>query len=139
MKAKEYLLQIQKYDTLIKNRKNEIDMLRSSTGMQNNFSFGREKVQVSKSIDRMEESILDYTESEERLKEDVFRYWEKRSEIIRTIEQLETVEYDVLYKVYALGWKLQEVADFYDRTYSWTTTVTSRALKNVQMILDKKE
>lgn len=138
MDAKQYLSQIRKYDFLLQNRKEEIVLLKQRSGVFGNELVGREKVQVSKCIDQMEKCIIDYTEQEEMLREEIFHYWHKRSEIIHTIERLKTVEYDLLYKVYVRGWNLQQVADEYGKSYSWTTSMHARALKNVQMILDER-
>lgn len=136
MKAKEYLLQIRKYDNLIQNRLEEIYILKEKAKMIGNISNDTEKVRTSKNINVMQDTIVDYVQKEEELKVEISKYWEKRAEVIQCIEKLKNVEYDFLHKVYVQKKTLQEVADSYERTYSWATTIHARAIKSLQVILD---
>lgn len=136
MKAKEYLLQIRKYDNLIQNRLEEIYILKEKAKMIGNISNDTEKVRTSKNINVMQDTIVDYVQKEEELKVEISKYWEKRAEVIQCIEKLKNVEYDFLHKVYVQKKTLQEVADSYERTYSWATTIRARAIKSLQVILD---
>ena len=64
---------------------------------------------------------------------------DKRNEVLRVIEQLNTTEYDLLHKIYVQYKPFYDVADEYQKSYSWVTTVHGTALKNVQKILDRAE
>jgi DNA-directed RNA polymerase specialized sigma24 family protein len=62
-----------------------------------------------------------------------------KKKVIATIEQLDSpTEYNVLHKRYIQFKSLQEIADDCGRDYSWVTTTHGRALKNVQLLLDKE-
>ena len=138
MTAQEYMEQIEKYDRIIESRKLEIMDLRSRASLPVGFST-ETKVQTSRRSDGMENLIINYIEKEEELQEAIIECWERRQEIIRTIEQLKTKEYGLLYCVYVERINLQEVADRFDRTYSWATTTKAKALKNLQEILDERK
>lgn len=136
MNSKELLLQIRKYDVLIQNKKEEIALLKQRAMFSVN-SFGNVPVQTTRQIDRMQSQIVDYLKEEEECQKLILEYWNKRIKIIQLIEQLPPKEYDVLHKVYVQGKNLQEVADIYDRSYSWATTVSGRAMKHLQEIMMK--
>lgn len=59
-----------------------------------------------------------------------------RQDIIKTIEQLRTAEYDVLHKIYVQNKNFYEVAALLDKSYRWVTSIHGRALANLQKILD---
>lgn len=136
LNAKEFLLQVRKYDYLIQNRLEEICMLKEKAKMLGSVSIAEEKVCTSKNVDIMQDALVDYVQQEEKLKEEIAQCWEKRAEVIEYIDKLGNIEYDLLHKVYVQGKTLYEVAYMNDRTYSWATTVHGRALKNLQAILD---
>jgi DNA-directed RNA polymerase specialized sigma subunit len=63
-----------------------------------------------------------------------------KKEVIQTIEQLDSAtEYNVLHMRYIQYFSLQEIADHYNKEYGWVTTVHGRAIKSVQVVLDRKE
>ena len=64
---------------------------------------------------------------------------DKKKDVISVIEHLNATEYDILHKVYVQYFTLDEVAEMYEKTYSWATTVHGRALRNVQKILDSRK
>ena len=138
MTAQEYLEQIEKYDRIIESRKLEIMDLRSRASLPASFS-SETKVQTSRRADGMENLIINYIEKEEELQEVILECWEKRQDIIRTIEQLKAKEYGLLYCVFVERVNLQEAAARFDRTYSWATTIKAKALKNLQKILDERK
>ena len=136
LNAKEFLLQIRKYDNLIQNKLEEIYMLKEKAKMPGGSLSSNEKVKATKQIDVMQCAIVDYVQKEEELQAEISRYWEKRAEVIQCIEKMKNVEYDLLHKVYVQGKTLDEVAYMNDKSYSWATTVHGRAIKNLQAILD---
>lgn len=106
MTAKEYLKQIKKINTQIKNKTYELNELSES------------KLPCGATINEI--SKLDI---------------EKR-EIIRTIERLPEAEYDVLHKVYVQDKTLYEVAADRGISYSLTATIHGRALKRLEDIMN---
>lgn len=138
MEAGTYLQQIEKYDRMIENRKYEILDLRSRASLPAGFSSNT-KVQTTRRPDRAENLIINYIEKEEILQEEINNFWKKRQDIIRTIEQLTTSEYGLLYCVYVERKTLYEVADQFDKSYSWATYTKKKALASLQQILDERE
>lgn len=138
MKAKEYLQQVGKLNRLIENKTIEREQWRSMATSTGTFSDG-ERVQSSGSKQKMEDAVIRYADLEREINRCIDAFVNARQDVIRTIEQLPTTEYDILHKIYIQGKLLEDVADIYDRTYSWATTVHGRALKAVQDILDRKE
>lgn len=134
MRAKKYLEQIRKLDIMIQNKMSEskrwMDMAHSVT-----VSSDGEKVQSSGNHNKMADAICKYVD----LEAEINRLIDERCDIIQTIEHLETVEYDVLYKIYVQYLKLDEVAAIYEKSYSWVTSVHGRALENVRKLVEAEK
>ena len=133
--AKKYLQQVSKLNKLIENKmieKAQWQAMATSTGT---FSEG-ERVQSSGNQQKMETAVCRCVDIERELDECIDRYIDTKNEVIRMIEQLPAIDYDVLHKIYIQGKQLADVATLYDRAYSWATTVHGRALKAVQDMLD---
>lgn len=137
VKAKEYLQQVGKLNRLIENKMIEREQWKSMATSTGTFSDG-ERVQSSGSQQKMADAVGRYVDLEKEIDRCIDAYVDTKQNVIRTIEQLPTTEYDILHKIYIQGKLLEDVADIYDRTYSWATTVHGRALKAVQDILDER-
>lgn len=109
MTGKEYLKQIKKIDTKIRNKTVELKQLKE---------LELSCVDLAKNIDLL--------------------IWQRRH-IIQTIEELPEAEYDVLHKVYVQGETLYEVASDRKISYSLATTIHGRALKRVEAIINANE
>lgn len=105
MNAKDYLRQIKKIDTQLKNKAFEEKQLRE---------MGLPVGQV------MEEKTNLQIE---------------RAKIIKTIEKLPEAEYDVLHKIYVQHETLYEVAADRGISYSLATTIHGRALKKIDELI----
>ena len=138
MDAKTYLQQVSKLNKLIENKMIERAQWKV-IALGSGTLFESERVQSSGSQQKMAEAVGRYVDIERELDACIDRYIDKKNEVILMIEQLPPVEYDVLHKIYIQDKQLAEVADIYDRAYSWATTVHGRALKMVQDVLDGKE
>jgi DNA-directed RNA polymerase specialized sigma24 family protein len=132
-------MQIKKLDKLIENKTVEIRQLKA---IASNICWdpAGERVQTSTDPHRISEAIAKYVDLENEIKRDIDRYVETKRRVTEVIESLDVaVEYDVVHKLYVQGMSLYELADMYDRSYSWVTTVHCRALARVQAILDREE
>lgn len=130
--------QLKKLDILIANKLIEIEQWKSiATGTTAN-SEG-ERVQSSSSQQKMADAVTKYIDIQSELDADIDRFINTKKEVIRTIEALESTEYDLLHMIYVQFLTFEDVADKYDKSYSWATTVHGRALKQVQRILDERE
>ena len=137
MNAKEFLRQIKKLDRLIENKLIEIqrwkDIANNTTA-----TLSGERVQSSGNPQKIADAICRYIDLEREINQDIDELVEAKKDVIGVIEQLNATEYDVMHKIYVQHLTLEDVADAYDRTYSWVTTIHGRALKHVQNILNKR-
>lgn len=150
MRAKQYLQQIEKIDKIIQNKiieKEQWFAIATNTTSQ----IGGERVQSSVSQQKMADATERYYELSREIDQYIDSLIRKKKEVISTIEKLKPIEYDVLHKVY-IGiiipeenprtvryLSLEEVAEMYQKSYPWATSVHGRALKHVQDILDERK
>lgn len=137
-RAKRYLLQIRKLDTLIKNKLIEKEQL-LELALSTTAQLGGERVQASSNGHKMADAMDKYIDLEKEIDARVDELVDKKREILTVIEQLEPLYYDVLHLVYVQLLTLNDVADKYDHSYNWATTTHGRALKKVDEILAERE
>ena len=104
--SKEYLKQIKKIETLIRN----------------------------KTIEQRQEEKLGVDAS--YIRNEIKQMQGARASIIADIQKLKEPEYDVLHRIYVQGETLYEVADARGISYSMATTIHGRALKNLADIIE---
>lgn len=138
VQAKTFLKQLQKLNRMIENKMVEKEQWKS-IALSTTVSTTGEKVSSSGSQQKMADAIDRYIDIEREINRRIDALYDAKCKIIKVIEQLNVVEYDLLHKVYVQDMSLTEVAAQYDKTYSWATTVHGRALQHVQKILDKME
>lgn len=135
MKAKEYLKQVRKLDTLIKNKLIEKQQWRDiAMGVTPQLSADR--VQSSGEKQKMANAVEKMVEIEREIDECVDQFVDKKREIISVIEQLEPDKYDLLHAIYVQFQTLEGAAYSMGKSYTWATTTHGRALNDVQVILD---
>lgn len=135
--AKKYLLQYQKYDAMIENKKAEKEKwetIATSTTAQLS-----ERVQTSSNGQKMTNAVLRIVKIQEELDECIVKAKNKQDEIIGVIEQLNADEYDLLHKVYVQYYTLKEVQYMKKRSYSSITALHGQALNNVLKILERNK
>lgn len=135
--AKAFLKQYKKLDKLIENKLIEIRRLKeiaenTATGT------GGDRVQSSHNPHKIADAIGKYIDLEREIREDIEKLIDAKKDVVSVIEQLKATEYDVLHKMYIQGLSYWDVAEKYDRTYSWATKVHGRAVKHVQDILNAR-
>lgn len=137
MDAKCFLRQAERLDTRIRNKLIEQQQWRDiALGITANMSG--ERVQSSGAKSKMAEAIDKCVDMEREINSLIDELIDIKKEVVATIEQVENpTEYDVLHKRYIQNMQLQDIADCYGREYGWATTTHGRALKSVQIILDK--
>ena len=133
--AKKYLMQIEKINAMIENKKTEKqqwgDMATGITVKMN------EKVQSSSSQQKMADAVVNALSVQYEIDECILNLKNKKQEIIGVIEQLDVAEYDLLHKVYVQLYTLKEVQWMKKKSYSSITSLHGRALNNVQEILER--
>lgn len=149
MKAKDFLLQVRKLNNIIENKLMEKAQWKS-IALNTTPQYGGERVQTSGSQSKMADAVGRYLDMEKEIDACIDRHVDAKKAVIEVIEQLKNpTEYDLLHKVY-IGivdsengkpikyMTLDDVADLYDKSHSWATTVHGRALQHVQEILDER-
>ena len=151
MKAKDFLLQVRKLNKIIENKLMEKEQWRT-IAMGTTAQYGGERVQTSGNQQKMADAIGRYLDMDKEIDSYIDNLVDTKKDIISVIEQLKNPsEYDLLHKVYigvigspSMGepiryMTLDEVADMYEKSHSWATTVHGRALQHVQEILDERK
>lgn len=108
MTAKEYLLQVKKLDMMISNKLAEVEHWKS-IATSTTISGDGERVQSSGSQQKMADAVARYMDIEREINAAIDKLVERRQEIIKTIEQLPPIEYDMLHKVYVQFRTLEDV------------------------------
>ena len=136
--AKTYLSQVKKLDLQIKNKLIEKQQWKDiALGITANMDG--ERVQSSGAKSKMSDAIEKCIDMEQEIDSLVDKLIDVKKEVIQTIESLDSpYEYDLLHKKYIQFMTFEEMADYYNREYTTITTAHGRALKNVQVILDRR-
>ena len=134
MEASEFLEQIEYLEEKIAHKKEKCrEWKEIAQGIT--AQMGRERVQSSGSKDRMADAMAEAV----ALEKEIAIMEETINEIIGTIEKVKTKEAKFLYQHYVEYMTLDEIRWKEGMSYSWATTMKSRALKSVQRILDGKD
>lgn len=136
--AQNYLKQVEKKDTIIRNKMVERERLKDIALGVTASSEG-ERVQSSGSKHKMADAIDKCVDIDKEINRLVDEFVNFKREVSCIIERLSLDEYDVLHKIYFQYLSLYDVADMKSKTYSWVTTVHGRALQNVTKILVERE
>lgn len=137
MRAKDFLKQLPKLNKMIENKMAEKEQWKSIALGTTSFSTS-ERVQSTPNQQKMSDAVVRCLDIEAEIDQCIDALVDTKKDVISVIEQLEATEYDVLHKVYVQNITLDIVADKYERSYSWATTIHGQALKNVQKILDER-
>lgn len=137
-RAQEYLEQVDKLNAMIENKMAESAQWRDvALGVTAN-SEG-ERVQSSGSQQKMADAINRVVDLQSEINSLIDRLIDLKQRIIKTIEELNATEYDVLHKRYIQGMTFDEIGAAKGKSKSWATTVHGRALQNLNKILDETE
>lgn len=136
--AQIFLKQPEKLDAIINNKLIEKKQWQDlALGITANM--GGERVQSSGAKSRMADAVERCIDVEAEIDDLVDTLVAAKQNVIETIEQLDSpMEYKLLHDRYIKFMSLQEIADKYNKEYSWATTTHGRAIKNVEAILDSK-
>lgn len=134
MTAKEKLLRIRKLDKLIENKMAEAQQWREiATNISANMSG--ERVQSSGSTDTVANAMCKAMDLEQEA--ELFK-WEKEN-IIKQIEKLPAVYYDVLHKIYVQDVPIKSIAAQYHKRYEWASRKHTAAVEAFEKILNRRE
>lgn len=134
MKAKEYLQQLQRLDTVINQKIKEVDDLRLKSRSVGSIDYSKERVQTSPSGDapfvKLIRRIIDL---EEEINAEIDAFVDEKHKIINQIQGLQNSKYiEVLYKHYVEFKRLEVVAVEMNFTYQYVVELHGYALKDFQ-------
>lgn len=134
MKAKEYLQQLQRLDTVINQKIKELGDLRLKSRSTGSIDYSKERVQTSPSGDapfvKLIGRIIDL---EEEINAEIDAFVDEKHKIINQIQGLQNSKYiEVLYKHYVEFKRLEVVAVEMNFTYQYIVELHGYALKDFQ-------
>lgn len=137
--AQIYLEQVEKLDSIIKNKLIEQQQWRD-IALGITASMDGERVQSSGSKNKMANAVDRCVDIEAEIDSLIDKLIDTKKDVIQTIEQLYSpMEYNVLHMRFIQYKTLQEIADHYGRDYDWAKVTCKRGCNHVQVILNKKE
>lgn len=152
MTGKEYVEQIKKIDTKIKNKHIEkqiekqkyydIALSIGSGGESviiadakgNEVLHKMERVQSSSNGQKMTNAVIDGIDIERKIDKQIAELEEKRQRIIDDIEKLSEPEYDTLHILYVQHLTLDDVAEKRKMSRRWVDSTHGTALQNLEKI-----
>lgn len=135
MKAKEYLQQLQRLDTMINQKIKELGDLRLMSQSVGGIDYSKELVQSSPSGDApFVKPVLRMIELEQEINAEIDRFVDEKHEIINQIQALQNPKHiDILYKHYVEFKRLEIVAVEMNFTYQYIVELHGTALKEFQL------
>lgn len=134
MKAKEYLQQLQRLDTVINQKINELSDLRLKSQSTGSIDYSKERVQTSPSGDapfvKLIGRIIDL---EAEINAEIDAFVNEKHRIINQIQALKNSKYiEILYKHYVEFKRLEVIAVEMNFTYQYVVELHGYALKDFQ-------
>lgn len=135
MKAKEYLQQLQRLNTMINQKIKELGDLRLMSQSVGDIDYSKERVQSSPSGDApFVKPVLRMIELEQEINAEIDRFVDEKHEIINQIQALQNPKHiDILYKHYVEFKRLEIVAVEMNFTYQYIVELHGTALKEFQL------
>jgi RNA polymerase sigma factor (sigma-70 family) len=138
MRAIDFLEQINKIDTMIANKLEEIERWKT-LATSTTAPINGDRVQSSGSQQKMADATLEYLTIEDDLKADIERLRKARRDIVEVIEQLPVKQYDILHKIYIQGLTFRQISEISGKSKGSIDSTKKKAIRNVQAILDRRD
>ena len=136
--AQIYLEQVEKLDSIIKNKLIEQRQWKD-IALGITASMDGERVQSSGAKNKMANAVEKCVDMESEIDSLIDKLIDIKKDVIQTIETLYSpMEYNVLHMRFIQFKTLQEIADHYGRDYDWAKDTSKRGCSHVQAILNKK-
>lgn len=134
MKAKEYLQQLQRLDTVINQKIKELDDLRLKSRSTGSIDYSKERVQTSPSGDAPFVKLIGrIVDLEAEINAEIDAFVDEKHKIINQIQGLKNSKYiEILYKHYVEFKRLEVVAVEMNFTYQYVVELHGYALKDFQ-------
>lgn len=134
MKAKEYLQQLQRLDTVINQKIKEVQDLRLKSCSTGSIDYSKERVQSSPSGDAsFMNTIGRIVDLEAEINDEIDKYCNDKHKIINQIQGLQTVNHiALLYKRYVEFKKFETIAVEMNFTYQYAIELHGYALQEFE-------
>ena len=140
MKAKEFLRQYQKLNSIIENKLIEREQWKAvAYSITPGGNKSPDKVQAAGNPQKMADAVNRYVDLEKEIDGYIDSLIDRKAEILSVIEQLDTPEYNILHMHYIQDVALFEISSKMGRSYTWVKAKHNRGLDNVEKILEKSE
>ena len=157
MTGKEYVEQIKKIDTKIKNKHiekqlkkqqyldialsicsgGESVLIKDAKGHE--VLHKMERVQSSHNGQKIENAVIDGVDVEIKFNKEIEELEAKKQSIIEDIEKLSEPEYDVLHLLYVQHLTFDEAAERREKSKRWVASTHGTALQNLEKVSNCKE
>ena len=129
MTAKEYLRQIEKLETKIRQKEEQLACLRETAGGAAAIRYDKDNVQVSACGDMLERNVIRLVELEDKIFEDKIRMETLKDQIIDQIQALDDKRYiEILYLRYVKCEKFEKIALTLSYDYVYLRALHGEAL-----------
>ena len=134
MKAKEYLQQLQRLDTVINQKIKELGDLRSMSKSVGSIDYSKERVQTSPSGDApFVKQIMRIIDLEEEINREIDKFVDKKHLIINQIQGLKNSDYiSLLFKRYVEFKSLEQICVEMNFSYDYIKHLHGYALKDFE-------
>lgn len=134
MKAKEYLQQLQRLDTVIDQKIKELDDLKAMSTCIGGFDYSKERVQTSPSGDApYTKTISRIIDLNEEINREIDNFVDKKHEIINQIQGLANTNHiNLLFKRYIEYKRLEVISVEMNYTYQYTKELHGHALQEFE-------
>lgn len=135
MKAKEYLQQLQRLDTVINQKIKEVHDLRLHAQSTGGLDYSKERVQLSPSGDApFVKPICRIIDLEEEINAEIDAFVDEKHKIINQIQGLKNSDYiTLLFKRYVEFKKFETIAVEMNFTYQYVLNMHGYALKEFEI------
>lgn len=134
MKAKEYLLKVQKLDMVINQKIKELDDLRDMSTSVGSIDYSKERVQISPSGNAPFVGLIErINDLNAEINAEIDAFVDEKHRIINQIQGLTNINHiALLYKRYIEFKKFETIADEMNFTYQYVLNVHGYALKDFE-------
>ena len=126
------LKMIKKYDSLINNKRQELDRLTELMTKVTVLDYTKERVQVTPNNDSLCDIISKISEIQEEIRKDLVEYVELREDCMRQIDALDNSDLiDIAYKYYFEFKSFEKVAEEIGISTRWVIELNKKLLESV--------
>lgn len=133
MRAKEYLREIRRLEIRVRQKREEIDLIREQAACLPAMEIKQDRVQTSPDGQGFTRLIDNAAVLEQELLSDIEELQQVRHERIEMIHQMENQRYmEILYLRYVMNKSLDYIADYLHVSYEWVRHLHGEALQSFQ-------